>query len=116
MSTELHAATPAEWRAWLAEHAAEEREVWLVLHRKDSGVPSMTHQEAVAQALCFGWIDSSTRRRPEGGRVQRFSPRRKRSNWSAINQRLAQQLIDDAQMTPAGAAAIEQAKRAGTWR
>lgn len=109
------AATTAEWRAWLTEHGRAETEAWLVIPHKKSGIPGVTYAEAVEQALCFGWIDGLQRRHDEHSARLRFSPRRKRSKWSAPNRERVARLVRDGQMTEAGQAAIDRAKADGTW-
>jgi uncharacterized protein YdeI (YjbR/CyaY-like superfamily) len=104
--------TPAEFRAWLAEHHATATELGVVLHRKSSGEPSMTWSEAVDQALCFGWIDSIARRLDENRRVQRFTPRKPRSNWSAVNIKKVAELSAQGLMAPAGLAAFARREEA----
>ena len=99
-------ATPSEFRAWLLEHHATAAEIGVVLHKKASGRPAMTWSEAVDQALCFGWIDSVARRRDETSRVQRFTPRKPRSNWSAVNIKKVAELTAQGLMMPAGLAAF----------
>lgn len=98
--------TAAEFREWLAANHATASEIGVVLHSKGSGKPSMTWSEAVDQALCFGWIDSVARRLDETGRVQRFTPRRPKSNWSAVNIKKVAVLITAGLMMPAGLAAF----------
>jgi uncharacterized protein YdeI (YjbR/CyaY-like superfamily) len=100
-------ATPAEFRAWLMENHASATELGVVLHTKASGKPSMTWSEAVDQALCFGWIDSIARRLDETARVQRFTPRKAKSNWSAVNIKKVEELTAKGLMMPAGVAAHE---------
>lgn len=111
----VHAASPAEWRSWLAANCETEREVWLIMYGKGSGVPSLSHQDTVAHALCYGWIDSKSIKRDEHSRYQRFTPRNPKSNWSSINKELAERLIADGLMTPQGQAMIDVAKQTGTW-
>jgi uncharacterized protein YdeI (YjbR/CyaY-like superfamily) len=105
-------ATPAEFRAWLAENHATATELGVVLHRKASGKPSMTWSEAVDQALCFGWIDSIARRIDQTSRVQRFTPRKARSNWSAVNINKVNELTARGLMTRAGLAAFARREEA----
>ena len=109
--------TPAEFRAWLVEHHATATEVGVVLHRKASGEPSMTWSEAVDQALCFGWIDSVARRLDETRRVQRFTPRKPKSNWSAVNIKKVAELTAQGLMMPAGLAAfaLREEARSGVY-
>ena len=104
------------WRAWLAEHGTSATEVWLVLAKK--GVPSptrLTYQEALEEALCYGWIDGQVRRRDDGSYRQRFTPRRPRSDWSKRNVQTAERLIATGRMRPAGLAAVERARADGQW-
>jgi uncharacterized protein YdeI (YjbR/CyaY-like superfamily) len=100
-------ATPAELRAWLEAHHADEDELVVGYYRKASGRGGITWQESVDEALCFGWIDGIRRRIDEQSYSNRFTPRRKRSNWSAINIERARELIAEGRMTPAGLAAFE---------
>jgi uncharacterized protein YdeI (YjbR/CyaY-like superfamily) len=105
----LEAASGAEWRAWLARHSATEAEVWLVIPHRRSGVPGPGYDEAIEQALCFGWIDSHARRHGEHAMRLRFSPRRPRSNWSDRNRVRAARMVEQGLMTPAGRAALDRA-------
>src|SRR5271168_1367255 len=75
----------AAWHAWLAEHHADAQELWVGFYKKDSGKPSITWPESVDGALCFGWIDGVRKSLGEISYVIRFTPRRPRSIWSAIN-------------------------------
>ena len=102
----LYFKTPAEFRAWLAKHHATATEVGVVVHRQDSGKPSMTWSDAVDVALCYGWIDSIARRLDETSRVQRFTPRKPKSNWSAVNIKKVGDLTARGLMKPAGLAAF----------
>lgn len=113
--TVLRAPDATTWRAWLLAHAGTEPEVWLVLEHRDSPRPGIGMVEAVEQALCVGWIDSTRRRHDEHASVLRFSPRRRRSRWSASNRERVARLTAAGQMTPAGVAAVERARAAGTW-
>jgi len=104
--------TAAEFREWLAENHATASEIGVVLHSKGSGKPTMTWSEAVDQALCFGWIDSIARRLDETSRVQRFTPRRPKSNWSAVNIKKVAELTAAGLMMPAGLAAFARREEA----
>jgi uncharacterized protein YdeI (YjbR/CyaY-like superfamily) len=105
-------ATSAEFRAWLAENHTTATEIGIVLHKKASRKPTMTWSEAVDQALCFGWIDGIARRFDETSRVQRFTPRKPKSNWSAVNIAKVKQLKARGLMTPAGLAAFARREEA----
>jgi uncharacterized protein YdeI (YjbR/CyaY-like superfamily) len=107
--------TREDWWAWLAEHHASEEGVWVKLAKKGSGIASVTYAEAVEVALCFGWIDSHTRGLDEQWYVQRFTPRRQRSNWSSTNREKALALIDAGLMQPAGLREVERAQADGRW-
>jgi uncharacterized protein YdeI (YjbR/CyaY-like superfamily) len=104
-----------EWRAWLAERSASAPGAWLVLVKKGSGTPSVSYDEAVEEALCFGWIDSVTRGLDSERRVQMFTPRKRKSPWSKSNRERVARLTAAGMMADAGLAAIEAAKRDGTW-
>ncbi|CAM3315799.1 YdeI family protein [Kibdelosporangium persicum] len=115
MST-FYARDTAEWRAWLAGNCDSAKEVWLVLHHKDSPNPSPRYHEAIEQALCFGWIDSHHRKRDATSSRLRFSPRNPRSSWSGLNRERAARMIEQGLMTPRGQALIDLAKATGTWQ
>jgi uncharacterized protein YdeI (YjbR/CyaY-like superfamily) len=100
-------ATAAEFRAWLEERHATEPELLVGFHKKGSGLPSMTWPDAVDQALCFGWIDGVRRSLGETSYTIRFTPRRARSIWSAVNIKRARELREQGLMHPAGIAAFE---------
>ena len=104
--------TPSAFRAWLHEHHATATEVGVVFHRKAFGKPTMTWSDAVDQALCFGWIDSVARRLDDTSRVQRFTPRRPKSNWSAVNIKKVEDLTASGLMMPAGLAAFARRTQA----
>jgi uncharacterized protein YdeI (YjbR/CyaY-like superfamily) len=100
-------ATPQDFRAWLEEHHADAGELLVGYYKKGSGRPSITWQESVDEALCFGWIDGIRRRIDDESYSIRFTPRRARSIWSAVNIARAGELIAEGRMTPAGLAAFE---------
>lgn len=100
-------ATPADFRRWLEQHHAFERELWLGFYKKGSGRPSITWPESVDEALCFGWIDGVRKTVDGESYIIRFTPRRSPSYWSAVNLRRAQELIDSERMRPAGLKAFE---------
>ncbi|MGE5827522.1 MAG: YdeI/OmpD-associated family protein [Micromonosporaceae bacterium] len=100
--------TPEQWRAWLAEHGADATEVLVGFHKKGTGRPSITWPESVDQALCFGWIDGIRRGLDAESYTIRFTPRKPTSNWSAVNIRRMQELIDQGLVHPAGLRAFER--------
>ena len=113
---ELIVEDAAAWSAWLARRHATSDGVWLALAKKGGQPPTrLTYQDALEEALCFGWIDGQVRRFDNDSYRQRFTPRRKRSAWSKRNVELAERLIGERRMKPAGKAAIEQARSDGRW-
>lgn len=104
--------TPAKWRRWLAAHHATVPELWVGFHKRATGRPSITWPEAVDEALCYGWIDGIRKRLDENSYVIRFTPRRPRSIWSAINLRRVAELTEQGLMAPAGLAAHGRARDA----
>ena len=98
--------TPGELRAWLEEHHATASELWVGLHKKGSGRPSLTWSELVDEALCFGWIDGKAQGIDEQRYRQRLTPRRRNSNWSAVNVAKVAELRAQGRMTTAGEAAF----------
>jgi len=110
----VHADTRDEWRAWLEANHATVPGAWLVGWRKGHG-PVLDYGEAVEEALCFGWVDSTGGRFDERRGKLYFAPRRDRSEWSASNKARVERLIAEGLMRPAGLAAIERAKANGMW-
>jgi uncharacterized protein YdeI (YjbR/CyaY-like superfamily) len=107
-------ATPAELRDWFDEHHASKPELWLGYHKKGTGRASVNWTQAVDEALCVGWIDGILKRVDEGTHVQRFTPRRKGSTWSAINVAKVAALTAEGRMRPAGVAAFAARTEANT--
>lgn len=110
-----HMKTPGQWRAWLQKHHATEPELWLVLYKKHTGKAGLVYEDAVREALCFGWIDGILKRIDDEKHMFRFSPRRKRSVWSQKNKKRVARLIAEGRMTQAGLAAVKEAQRNGQW-
>jgi len=100
--------SPAAWRAWLEEHHAKTQELWVGLYKRDSGRPSITWSEAVDGALCFGWIDGVRQSVDAISYKIRFTPRKPRSIWSAINVKRATELSTMGLMHPAGLTAFQK--------
>jgi uncharacterized protein YdeI (YjbR/CyaY-like superfamily) len=105
----------AVWRAWLVKNHAAEKELWLVFYKKNSNKPTVTYDEAVEEALCFGWIDSIIKAIDEEQYATRFSPRKSGSVWSETNKRRVVKMIKQGRMTPIGLAKIQEAKKNGEW-
>ena len=109
------AADRSAWRGWLAERHGSTTFVWLLLHKKHVDEPSVSYDEAVEEALCWGWIDGLTNRWDERSYAVRFTPRKPGSVWSESNVARVERMIADGRMTPAGQALVDEAKRRGTW-
>jgi uncharacterized protein YdeI (YjbR/CyaY-like superfamily) len=107
-------ATPAELRDWFDENHGTEPELWLGYHKKGTGRPSVYWSQAVDEALCVGWIDGILKRVDEASHVQRFTPRRKGSTWSAINVAKVTALKAEGRMRAAGLAAFDARTDANT--
>jgi uncharacterized protein YdeI (YjbR/CyaY-like superfamily) len=105
-----------EWRAWLAGHHATERQAWLIHPKKDATQPGLHYEEAVEEALCFGWIDGQLRSMDGERFALRYSPRRRGSVWSVGNKQRVAKLIRQGRMTEAGLAAVRHAKESGEWQ
>jgi len=104
-----------EMEAWLEQNHASSEGIWLKIAKKGAREPSVTYDEAVELALCFGWIDSQVRRFDDQHYLQRFTPRRPRGRWSKINREKAEALIEAGKMRPAGLAEVEAAQADGRW-
>jgi uncharacterized protein YdeI (YjbR/CyaY-like superfamily) len=110
----VHPEDRASWRSWLEAHHATATGVWLVGWRKGHG-PRVEYEDAVEEALCFGWIDSQGGNLDERRSRQYYAPRKPTSGWAATNKARVERLIAEGRMTPAGLAAIERAKANGSW-
>ncbi|GAB3642592.1 YdeI/OmpD-associated family protein [Spirosoma arcticum] len=105
----------SDWREWLSRHHADRQSVWLMIFRKHGQTPSLTHDEALDEALCFGWIDSAIRKGDDEHHRQLFSQRKPKSNWSRVNKEKVAKLTAAGRMTEAGQAMVDLAKKTGTW-
>ena len=108
-------ATPQKWHDWLEKNHSKSDGIWLRIFKKDSGKRTVTHAEALDEALCFGWIDGQRNSHDDVSFLQKFTPRRPRSIWSKRNRENVERLINENRMTPAGLAEIERAKKDGRW-
>ena len=104
-----------DWAVWLDKNHSTSSGVWLKLARKASGIQSVTYDEALEVALCYGWIDGQRKSHDETSFLQKFTRRGPRSIWSKINTEKAQRLIESGKMKPAGQKAVESAKQDGRW-
>lgn len=96
-----HAKNRKEWRQWLTKNHRLEKSVWLIIYHKSSATPSVYYEEAVEEAICFGWIDSIAHKRDAESKYQFFAVRKPKSNWSKANRERAEKMIEKKQMKPA---------------
>ena len=108
-------ASEAKLEAWYAAHHASEPELWLKIHKKGSGLPTVTHEQALDVALCWGWIDGIRKAFDERSFLQRFSPRTARSTWSQVNRDRVARLVAAGRMTTHGQHQVDIAKADGRW-
>lgn len=106
---ELYFKTRNEWHKWLEENSLKYQEVWLVYYKKPSGKPRIPYNDAVEEALCFGWIDGKIKRINEEYYIQRFTPRRQGSRWSKYNVERVERLKKQGLMRPSGLKAYQEA-------
>jgi len=103
------------WRNWLKENHTSEKNVWLKIYKKQSQTPSVYYDEAVDEALCFGWVDSSIKKGNDEFYYQFFAKRNPKSNWSRVNKAKIKKLMSEGLMAEAGLKMVEIAKETGTW-
>ncbi|WP_276134555.1 YdeI/OmpD-associated family protein [Polluticoccus soli] len=103
------------WRKWLEKNHKNAPGIWLIYYKKDSGKARVPYADAVEEALCYGWIDSTQRPLDEESYMQLFMPRKSKSGWSKLNKERIERLIAEGMMTPAGMEKIELAKQNGSW-
>ncbi|GAB2675679.1 YdeI/OmpD-associated family protein [Flavihumibacter cheonanensis] len=111
----FYAKNQRAWRNWLKKNHLNETAVWLIIYKKDSGIPSVYYSEAVDEALCFGWIDSKPNKRDDLSYYQYFSRRNPKSNWSRVNKLKVEKLIREGKMENAGMEMIQLAQSNGSW-
>ncbi len=113
--SDFHPLTRKEWRDWLKNNHDKFSGIWFVYYKKQTGKPRVTYNEAVEEALCFGWIDSLPRRVDENISKLLFTPRKPKSVWSKLNKERIEKLIEDGLMTEIGLAKIKAAKADDSW-
>ena len=106
----------AAWRGWLEKNHGASTGVWLVFAKKHTGLPTLSYEDAVEEALCFGWIDSLVKSIDDRLHMQMFTPRKPKSAWSTTNKARLAKLMEAGLLAPAGLAAVEQAKQSGSWK
>jgi uncharacterized protein YdeI (YjbR/CyaY-like superfamily) len=115
MSEELFMTNRGEWRAWLKRNNGIAKQVWLIYYKKHTGKPSISYDDSVEQAICFGWIDGVLKRLDDERCARKFMPRRSKSRWSELNKKRAEKMMEAGWMTEAGLARIKEAKESGEW-
>lgn len=103
------------WRKWLEKNHSKSPGIWLIYYKKSSGKSRVEYNDAVEEALCFGWIDSTMRPLDEERFMQRFTPRKPKSGWSGLNKERIDRMIKQGLMTKTGLDKIEAAKKDGSW-
>lgn len=111
----VHPLTRAEWRAWLDANHTRPQGVWLVTFKKATGKPRIEYDEAVEEALCYGWIDSKANKLDEERSLLWFAPRKPGTGWSKPNKERVERMLAQGLMMPPGLAKIEAAKADGAW-
>ena len=111
----FYAKSRKEWRKWLQKNHQSEKSVWLIIYHKESKISSIYYEEAVEEALCFGWIDSKGNKRDDESSYLYFAKRNPKSNWSKINKVRVEKLLKQGLMTENGQRMIDLAKATGTW-
>ncbi len=104
ITQKFYAKTAKDWRAWLEKNVTKKKEIWLVYYKKHTGKPTVSYDEAVSEALCFGWIDSTAKSIDDEKYAQRFTPRNPKSQWSENNVIRYRDLVKAKKMTKAGRA------------
>ncbi|MEJ2702670.1 MAG: YdeI/OmpD-associated family protein [Sedimentisphaerales bacterium] len=112
---QVYVANRDQWRQWLSRHHAAEAGIWLVFYKKGTSKPTIAYEDAIEEALCFGWIDSIIKKIDEEKYVRKFTPRKETSRWSQLNKRRVDKMTKLGRMTQAGLAKIEAAKKTGVW-
>ena len=113
---EFHAQNRKTWRTWLKKNHTRTKNIRLVIYKKKSGVASVYYNDAVEEALCFGWIDSKPNKRDDKSYVLYFAERKPKSAWSKLNKQRIEKLIKSKLMAAAGLEKIEAAKKNGSWK
>jgi uncharacterized protein YdeI (YjbR/CyaY-like superfamily) len=102
-----HFANRTEWHTWLEQRHTTEKELWLIWYKAHTGIATVPLEEAIEEALCFGWIDSLVQKIDEDGYARKFTPRRPGSPWSELNKKRVVKLVAEGRMTPAGMALVD---------
>ncbi|MBT3375403.1 MAG: hypothetical protein HN742_14425 [Lentisphaerae bacterium] len=112
---ELRVNTRKQWREWLVDNHARKKGVWLVFHKKHTGIEDVPYEETVEEALCFGWIDSIIKRLDDDRYARKYTPRNSGSNWSKLNKDRVEKMLKAGLVTDDGLRLINEAKASGEW-
>jgi uncharacterized protein YdeI (YjbR/CyaY-like superfamily) len=112
---EIEPTSRLAWRKWLDQNHEKRESIWLIIAKKGSGLPTLPIEDAIEEALCYGWIDSLPNKVDENRYKVLMSPRKPKSNWSKINKKRAYKMIKAGLMTPSGMKMISLARKTGTW-
>ena len=112
---QVYVADRDQWRDWLSRYHTSEAGIWLVFYKKGTSKPTIDYEDAVEEALCFGWIDSIIKKIDDQKYVRKFTLRKDKSVWSQLNKKRANKMIKQGMMTEAGLAKIKAAKKNGCW-
>ena len=115
VTDELYVTNREAWRAWLNKNYGSKKEVWLIYYKKHTNKPTIPYDDAVEEALCFGWIDSIIKRIDDEKYARKFTPRKSKSNWSEANKKRARKMMKEGKMTEVGSEVIKEAKKSGDW-
>lgn len=116
ITKKLYVTNRDDWRTWLENNHETENEIWLIYYKKHTGKPTIRYDEAVEEALCYGWIDSIVKRIDDEKYTQKYTPRKDKSIWSELNKKRVKKLIKQGRMTEVGLAKINAAKKTGEWQ
>lgn len=107
VSKSIYVTNRDDWREWLKKNHASEKGIWLIYYKKHTGKSRIAYGDAVEEALCFGWIDSTIKRIDDEKYAQKFTPRKGKSRWSALNKRRVRKMMREGRMTEAGLAKVK---------
>ncbi len=111
MTESIYVTDRQDWRAWLKKNHAKKKEIWLMYYKRHTGKPRIPYDDAVEEALCFGWIDSTVKKLDEEKYAQKFTPRTVKSRWSQRNVKRAEKMIKEGRMTAAGMVLFKEIRR-----
>lgn len=115
MLPEFHFMSLHTWRNWLAANHLDDNGIWMVFYKKHTGKPTVSYEDAVQEALCWGWIDSLIKKLDDDRYARKFTPRQPSSKWSPSNINRVEKLIAAGRMQPAGMQRVQEGKASGAW-